>query len=994
MAVNEGSATAAIAVSTSKTIKAIAVKSGMTDSAVASSEYTITPAAYTLTVTAPTFDAVTAGYAQPDAQAITITSTGNSNATISSVALSGTNAGSFTLTNGTASVTAGGTNSSYTIRPNAGLAVGTYTATITVTYDGNETATADVSFTVNEATPYAVTITAGANMTKTSGDESQTVTAGSAITSVVYTVDDGYYFPTTYSVAAVNGISVTRDSYTQITVSGTPTAAVSITLTAATAKTKPTAHTTPSATDCTTAGNNDGTITGITADMEYKKSDAAGWTAGTGSVITGLSNGTYYVRFKATDTTLASDNQELTIAAYTASGQVAAPTFDPVGGTFTSAQSVTISCATSGATIYYTTDGTAPTTSSTEYTSAISVSTTTTIKAIAVKSGMTNSSVASATYTITPAETVATPTFSPVGGEYTEAQNVTISCTTSGATIYYTTNGTTPTTSSSIYSSAIAISATTTIKAIAVKAGMTTSSVASATYTINTPATVATPTFSPAGGTYTSAQSVTISCATSGATIYYTTDGTTPTTISSVYSSAISVSTTTTIKAIAVKAGMTTSSVASATYTINTPATVATPTFSPAGGTYTSAQSVTISCATSGATIYYTTDGTTPTTSSSVYGSAISVSTTTTIKAIAVKAGMTNSAVASATYTISSIHVHSYTSVVTTEPTCTTTGLRTYTCSGCGDSYTEVIPALGHNYTSAVTTEPTCTTTGVRTYTCSRCGDSYTEVIPLAAHKYTTVRENEVAPDCIHAGSYDEVEKCSVCGNVKSRTTKTVPALGHDFVNGKCTRCGAVEMTTGDLPSIIENNEEETVILALEADTDVSTLKFPKNVKEIIIDGCGHTLDFTSTASIKPSQKLTLVNITIKAEKNGKKQNITLTAAAGGLVLENVTFDGKKTTITATKGDLTLDNVTANNLTVKGAAKRTLTVEGNVNAATISGFGNIKADGSLTVTKTLKVNTLDLSENAVLNVVKGAAITLCKGIPAMELSILQAASRR
>ena len=630
--------------------------------------------------------------------------------------------------------------------------------------------------------------------------------------------------------------------------------------------------------------------------MEYKKSDAIVWTAGTGSVITGLSNGTYYVRFKATDTTLASDNQELTIAAYTASGQVAAPTFDPVGGTFTSAQSVTISCATSGATIYYTTDGTAPTTSSTEYTSAISVSTTTTIKAIAVKSGMTNSSVASATYTITPAETVATPTFSPVGGEYTEAQNVTISCTTSGATIYYTTNGTTPTTSSSIYSSAIAISATTTIKAIAVKAGMTTSSVASATYTINTPATVATPTFSPAGGTYTSAQSVTISCATSGATIYYTTDGTTPTT------------------------------------------------------------------------------------SSSVYGSAISVSTTTTIKAIAVKAGMTNSAVASATYTISSIHVHSYTSVVTTEPTCTTTGLRTYTCSGCGDSYTEVIPALGHNYTSAVTTEPTCTTTGVRTYTCSRCGDSYTEVIPLAAHKYTTVRENEVAPDCIHAGSYDEVEKCSVCGNVKSRTTKTVPALGHDFVNGKCTRCGAVEMTTGDLPSIIENNEEETVILALEADTDVSTLKFPKNVKEIIIDGCGHTLDFTSTASIKPSQKLTLVNITIKAEKNGKKQNITLTAAAGGLVLENVTFDGKKTTITATKGDLTLDNVTANNLTVKGAAKRTLTVEGNVNAATISGFGNIKADGSLTVTKTLKVNTLDLSENAVLNVVKGAAITLSKGI--------------
>lgn len=80
--------------------------------------------------------------------------------------------------------------------------------------------------------------------------------------------------------------------------------------------------------------------------------------------------------------------------------------------------------------------------------------------------------------------------------------------------------------------------------------------------------------------------------------------------------------------------------------------TVATPTFSPAAGTYTEAQNVTISCATTGATIYYTTDGSTPNTSSSVYSSAIPVSSTTTIKAIAVKEGMANSAVAEAIYTI------------------------------------------------------------------------------------------------------------------------------------------------------------------------------------------------------------------------------------------------------------------------------------------------------------------------------------------------------
>ena len=54
-------------------------------------------------------------------------------------------------------------------------------------------------------------------------------------------------------------------------------------------------------------------LTGVTTAMEYKKSDATSWTAGKGNDITGLVPGTYYVRVKATDTTLASDNQELTV---------------------------------------------------------------------------------------------------------------------------------------------------------------------------------------------------------------------------------------------------------------------------------------------------------------------------------------------------------------------------------------------------------------------------------------------------------------------------------------------------------------------------------------------------------------------------------------------------------------------------------------------------------------------------------------------------------
>jgi len=244
----------------------------------------------------------------------------------------------------------------------------------------------------------------------------------------------------------------------------------------------------------------------------------------------------------------------------------------------------------------------------------------------------------------------ATPTFSPAAGTYASAQSVTISDATSGSTIYYTTDGSTPTTSSTKYSAPISVAASMTIKAMATASGFSNSAVASAAYVIQSAA--ATPTFSPAAGTYSSAQSVTISDTTAGATIYYTTDGSTPTTASTKYTGAISVTSSKTIKAMATASGFSNSAVASAAYVIQSAA--ATPTFSPVAGTYSSTQSVTISDTTAGATIYYTTDGSTPTTSSTKYTGAISVAATTTIRAIASATGFSNSAVASATYTINS----------------------------------------------------------------------------------------------------------------------------------------------------------------------------------------------------------------------------------------------------------------------------------------------------------------------------------------------------
>src|ERR1035438_5101277 len=82
------------------------------------------------------------------------------------------------------------------------------------------------------------------------------------------------------------------------------------------------------------------------------------------------------------------------------------------------------------------------------------------------------------------ASVTATPTFSPAAGTYSSSQTVTISDSTSGATIYYTTDGSTPTTSSNIYSGQIALSSTETLNAIATATGYAASTTGSATYTI------------------------------------------------------------------------------------------------------------------------------------------------------------------------------------------------------------------------------------------------------------------------------------------------------------------------------------------------------------------------------------------------------------------------------------------------------------------------------------------------------------------------------
>jgi Legume lectin domain/Chitobiase/beta-hexosaminidase C-terminal domain len=163
--------------------------------------------------------------------------------------------------------------------------------------------------------------------------------------------------------------------------------------------------------------------------------------------------------------------------------QTAAPVMNPPAGSYAGSVSVTMTSATPSASIYYTTDGSAPSTSSNLYSTPVTLDVTTTITAIAIASGSIQSTETAAAYVV--ASQTAPPNFSPAPGTYVTAQSVTMTDDTSGAVIYYTTNGTTPAHSSAIYSGAIAVSSTTTIKALAASSGLSDSAVVSATFTIS-----------------------------------------------------------------------------------------------------------------------------------------------------------------------------------------------------------------------------------------------------------------------------------------------------------------------------------------------------------------------------------------------------------------------------------------------------------------------------------------------------------------------------
>jgi alpha-tubulin suppressor-like RCC1 family protein len=326
--------------------------------------------------------------------------------------------------------------------------------------------------------------------------------------------------------------------------------------------------------------------------------------------------------------------------------RVAIPVMSPLGGSYNVEKSVTLTTDTSGATIYYTTNGGDPTESDTQYTGAISITQTTTLKARAFKSGMADSVVAEELYTLT----AAAPGFSPSTGTYSSNQNVTMSSTSQGVTIHYTTDLSTPTESSTTYTGTVAVTGTTVFRAAAFRTGWTSSTVSAATYTMK----VATPSLSPSGGSFSSTQNVTVTGTTSGAGLHYTLDGTVPTVSSPTVVSGNTVtvdhSATLTVKGFH-GPDWTASDSRVGTFYISQ-GTVAAPTADPPADTYDEPQLVSLTSTTPGALIRYTLDGTDPLWSSPLFTKPLLIDWSVTLKAKAFLSSWTQSSTTTAAYTI------------------------------------------------------------------------------------------------------------------------------------------------------------------------------------------------------------------------------------------------------------------------------------------------------------------------------------------------------
>ncbi|MTK64219.1 MAG: hypothetical protein F8N15_06820 [Methanobacterium sp.] len=270
--------------------------------------------------------------------------------------------------------------------------------------------------------------------------------------------------------------------------------------------------------------------------------------------------GTTVLRFIAVD--MAGNISNLGSNIYTIDTTMPTASANVKSGLYNKTQSITLTMSEDG-TIYYTLNGTIPTTNSTKYTGPITISNTTTLKFLAVDLAGNLSTIYSNTYTID----IKAPTASAnvKSGIYNSTKTVTLTTNKAG-TIYYTLNGSTPTTSSNKFTGPITIKSTSTLKYFAIDLAGNKSPVYTATYTIDKTAPKAAANVN--SGTYNTNKTVKLSMNKAG-TIYYTLNGKTPTTSSTKYTGPISIKSTSTLKFFAVDLAGNKSPVYTKIYTID-----------------------------------------------------------------------------------------------------------------------------------------------------------------------------------------------------------------------------------------------------------------------------------------------------------------------------------------------------------------------------------------------------------------------------------------
>jgi serine protease len=302
--------------------------------------------------------------------------------------------------------------------------------------------------------------------------------------------------------------------------------------------------------------------------------------------------------------------------------KVTTPTITPGGGTYYQGQQFVLSTSTPGATIRYRTDGRSisffyP---GTEYTGPITLDPgTNEITARAYKDGYYKSDLASSGEIIINPITLPSPTIYPAGGTFSGEVTVYIGSTVLGAQIRYTTDGSTPTSSSPLFDEPFVLTESATVKARIYLEGYTESAVTSHDFTVVQQAT--TPTISPVSGTTANDNlQVTITNNSPGATVRYTTNGATPTSYSTVYAGPFNLGVGQhTVKAKAFLGGADPSDVSTATYTVyNTAVTISPPDIDPPGGNFNGPLVVTMTTETDADFIFYTLDASDPETSPTV----------------------------------------------------------------------------------------------------------------------------------------------------------------------------------------------------------------------------------------------------------------------------------------------------------------------------------------------------------------------------------------